>query len=138
MALNANTVSCKKLGKIFEALTKHEYDLIDFTRNVLKSEYKNGLEKGYPTYYSQGVEYYYECFEEWFPNLKKTEVKYNTEALYWMGYLFQHWYVKLGINGVELETKLSDDMIIKLYKLWDVYHTQDLEYVYEDIFKVSI
>lgn len=75
MALNANTVSCKKLAKVFEALPKHKYDLIDFTRNVLKSEYKNGLEKGYPTYYSQGVEYYYECFEEWFPNLKKNRRK---------------------------------------------------------------
>lgn len=51
-----------------------------------------------------------------------------------MGYLFQHWYVKLGISGAELEKKLSDEMILKLYKLWDIYHTQDLEYVYEDIF----
>lgn len=45
MALNANIFSCKKLGKIFEALTKHEYNLLDFTRNV---------------YHTQDLEYVYE------------------------------------------------------------------------------
>lgn len=134
MALNRKTVSCKKFGKILEVLPKHGYDLIEFIRNVLKSEYKVGLEREYPTYYSQGVEYYYECFEEWFPNMKKTEVKYNKEALFWMGYLFQHWFVALGITGVELEKQLTDEIILKLYNLWDIYHTQDLEWVYNDIF----
>lgn len=135
MALNRKTVSCKKFAKILEALPKHNYELIEFIRNVLKSEYKSGLEKEYPTYYSQGVEYYYECFEEWFPDMNKSNVKYNSEALYWMGYLFQHWFITLGINGVDLEKKLTDEIILKLYDLWDIYHTQDLEWVYNHIFK---
>lgn len=138
MALNRKTVSCKKLAKVFEALPKHNYELIEFIRNVLKSEYKYGLENEYPIYYSQGVEYYYECFEDWFPNMKKTNTKYNSEALYWMGYLFQHWFTHLGITGIELEEKITDEQILKLYNLWDVYHTQDLEYVYEDLFTETI
>ncbi|MGL4346276.1 MAG: hypothetical protein ACRCTE_13840 [Cellulosilyticaceae bacterium] len=135
MALNRETVSCKKLAKVFEALTKHPYELVAFTRNILGSEYKFGLENEYLIYYSQGVEYYYECFEEWFPEMTQTEVQYDGRRLYWLGYLFQHWYIKKGITGEMLGTMLTDEMIHKLYDLWDIYHTQDLEYVWEDLFE---
>lgn len=138
MALNRKTVSCKKLAKVFENLTKHPYELIEFARNVLKSEYKSGLENEYPIYYSQGVEYYYECFEEWFPTMQLTTKQYDPERLYGMGYLFQYLYTKKQLTGVELEEQLTDEMINKLYQLWDIYHTQDLEYVWEDLLRQNI
>ena len=81
MGLNPDTVSCKKFAKVFAHLTKYPYDLCEFTRNVLSSEYKHGLENQYLLYYSQGIEYYYECFKEWFPHMKITNRQYDYERL---------------------------------------------------------
>ncbi|MGL5329342.1 MAG: hypothetical protein ACRDD7_08740 [Peptostreptococcaceae bacterium] len=133
MSFNEKVLSCKKVAEVFEAMTDKEYDLIDFIRKILISDYKYGIEQYYPIYFTQDVEYYYECFNDWF-ELKKSEVIYNKEVLYWIGYIFQSWYIDFNIDGIALEKMLTNEIILKLYEFWDIYHTQDSKYVYEDIF----
>ncbi len=133
MSFNEKVLSCKKVAQVFEAMADKDYDLIDFIRKVLTSDYKYGIEQYYPIYFNQDVEYYYECFNDWF-KFEKSEKIYNKEILYWMGYIFQSWYIDFNIDGIALEKILTDDIILKLYEFWDIYHTQDSKYVYEDIF----
>ncbi len=133
MSFNEKVLSCKKVAQVFEAMANKNYDLIDFTRKVLKSDYKYGIEQYYPIYYTQDVEYYFECFEDWF-EIKKSNKKYNKDILFWLGYIFQSWYIDFDVDGIGLESMLTDEIILRLYEFWDIYHTQDPKYVYEDIF----
>ena len=136
MTLDKNILSCKKVGDVFKELAHKHYDLVDFTKKVLKSDYKYGIENFFPLYYTQDVEYYFECFEDWF-YIEPTTDNYNEDALYWLGYLFQSWYVDFKVSGEELSHKLSDEQIINLYEFWDIYHTQDTKYVFYDIFDIK-
>lgn len=53
------SMACRHLGRFFKIAVEYNLDQVDFVMKVLKSEYKEGIEKFYPQWYSQSPYYYF-------------------------------------------------------------------------------
>ena len=136
ISLSDSTVACKHLGRFFKLCVEYNLEKIDFTMKALNSDYKKGIEKYKPQWYSQSEYYYFEEFLE--ENIiekyiyEEKERIYNEEVMYWLGYCLQEWSNAKQLKGEDIARLYGEDGIRHLIKNYKVYHTVDPLYVLED------
>lgn len=136
--LNRNR--CETLADLFRDSVKFDKDWLDATIKILDSDYKDSLEAGDVACLSRGSIYYLSWIEEKQPIDKRlyteNEKKYYMESMEWLGYLLQGFYEDFDITGKWLLEKLSTDDFQWLIKNFNVLHTQDGKYVFEEMKRV--
>ena len=121
-------------GKLFEA----SYDYLDcstsvFMRRFYYSNLLKSIDKNDSSLLSLDPIEGLESIKEQFGDTDYGKVKKNKEALFWVGYFYRYVSYTRNINTRFL-MKIFD--YNKLFELYYVYHTQDMEWCLENVLEL--
>lgn len=121
-------------GKIFE----YSYDYFDcstkvFIRRFFYSDLLRRIDKNNSALLTLDPIEGLESIKEQFGDTKYGSVKKNKEALFWVGYFYRYISYTRSISTRILMKIIEPD---KLFELYYVYHTQDLEWCLENILEL--
>lgn len=122
-------------GKLFErSVTDLECSSGIFLRRFLHSELLKKLDKNESAFLSLNVNEGLSLIEEQFGKSSYGKVKYDSKAMFWMGYIYRYISYTRDISTSLLMKYFSYK---KLYELYYVYHTQDLEWVVNSLLELN-
>lgn len=113
-------------GKLFEASTSYlNCSSNIFIRRFLNSSILKTYDKNLSHLISYDVVLDLKTINEEFGDSSYGQVKYNKDAMFWLGYLYRYISYTRGITTKLLFTYFDYKKVIKLYY---VYHTQSMEW----------
>lgn len=119
----------RNVARMFE-LAAEKYEIVPFVCVFLASDVFNRIHED-GTLFSQAPGYILEVFEEEETrsckdiSVLEEGAPADTEAAYWMGYLFSEWTGTTDETGKDIVKKYS---IADIYDSYDVLHTQGIRY----------
>jgi hypothetical protein len=120
-------------GNLFATIVRHKYNLIDFIKYYMQSEYRQQVDKGSAWYCTQSDDIILDRLRE-HENFKGTTTnKYQDEVMaQWLGefYSYAQWY--LDKNSSEVVKIIQPERMIAHYS---VLHDMDMQEVVEKICK---
>lgn len=125
---------CDNQGKLFESLAKRDIDAKAFIKAFMNSRAAAGLDSTFDHFQWAGNEYIYEDVVEEF-NLKPTPnpPRYNTEALYWGGYITRYWHYLTGETSKQIYTQCDEDLLLQCYG----FHSEASDLAVQDIKEIA-
>ena len=112
-------------GALFEMSGKEGYDSETFIRVFMHSGIAEGLDSDFD--YSQwaGKEYLMERMQKEYPEgFSEQGTVFDSETLYWAGYLYRYWHFYTGESSKEIYRQADAETINTMYY---VYHTLDIK-----------
>lgn len=140
MNSNEKRISRKLSGEIFTKSLEYDWDLVDFTRAYLNSNFKNELELELLNVDTEEVDMALveKCIDELkLKAIVKTEDGYDKNDLFWVGEILQSWYIERYLTGKELNEILKDEDILELYEQSVWLYGCEPSYVYFDVLDIS-
>ena len=119
-----NRALCSQLGSVFEYACKMERNLPEFAKVFLATGMFDRYLVDY-TLFSQSPLYIYEVFSELeeFNTIPEDKTAIlDTDAGYWLGYLFVEWHQLHGVTGADI----LKHNIKYMYTFYDILHTQSI------------
>lgn len=112
-------------GKLFELSGNLGYDSELFIKTFMRSAIAKGLDSKFDFMQWAGKEYIMERMEDEFKEgCVKTGKVYDSDVLYWIGYLYRHWHFYTGESSKEIYKIANASTLNKVYL---GYHTLDLD-----------
>ena len=107
---------CDNQGRLFESLDRRDIDTKAFVKAFMNSRAAAGLDSTFDHFQWAGNEYIYEDVVEEF-DLKPVlnPPRYNTEALYWGGYITRYWHYLTGETSKEIYAQCDETRLLKCY-----------------------
>lgn len=99
---------CKTQGRIFEFALYTEIAPQDFVMRYMNSDFAAEFDLIYSNLQGMGAEYDFEefCFREKLtyhaPERSLPLQEYNTDVLYWIGYLYRYWHLYTGESSKQI------------------------------------
>ena len=112
-------------GALFEMSGREGYDSETFIRVFMHSGIAEGLDSDFD--YSQwaGKEYLMERMQKEYPEgFSEQGTVFDSETLYWAGYLYRYWHFYTGESSKEIYRQADAETINTMYY---GYHTLDIE-----------
>lgn len=115
---------CDTQGKLFELSGTEEYESESFAKAFMTTNVAADMDKDFNHIQWAGKSYILsrmedECKEE----LKKGQV-YDTETLYWMGYIYRYWNIYTGERSRDIYKQAPAKTMRAMYLM---YHTMSPE-----------
>ena len=111
-------------GALFEMSGREGYDSETFIRVFMHSRIAEGLDSDFD--YSQwaGKEYLMERMQKEYPEgFSEQGTVFDSETLYWAGYLYRYWHFYTGESSKEIYRQADAETINTMYY---GYHTLDI------------
>ena len=120
-------------GEIFEkSISRYECSSLVFLRRFKNSNYASYLDSSrFNTLID--VEYAFSEIDKQYGKSAYGNQKYSADALYWLGYIYRYISYTRNTNTRFLMKTFDYE---KLFELYYVYHTQDLEWCVENILEL--
>ena len=112
-------------GALFEMSGREGYDSETFIRVFMHSGIAEGLDSDFD--YSQwaGKEYLMERMQKEYPEgFSEQGTVFDSETLYWAGYLYRYWHFYTGESSKEIYRQADAEIINTMYY---GYHTLDIK-----------
>ena len=112
-------------GALFEMSGREGYDSETFIRVFMHSGIAEGLDSDFD--YSQwaGKEYLMERMQKEYPEgFSEQGTVFDSETLYWAGYLYRYWHFDTGESSKEIYRQADAETINTMYY---GYHTLDIK-----------
>ncbi len=121
---------CDNQGKLFESLDRRDIDAKAFIKAFMNSRAAAGLDSTFDHFQWAGNEYIYEDVVEEF-DLKPVPnpPRYNTEALYYGGYITRYWHYLTGETMKEIYAQCDETRLLQCYG----FHSEANEMAIADI-----
>jgi len=121
---------CELQARLFEGLDRRNVDAKSFIRAFMNSEAAAGLDAPYDRMQWAGEEYIFQEVME-SARLKSDPncPRYNTEALFYAGWIYRYWHFKTGESSREIYQQADENRILRAYGL----HTESNDLAVEDL-----
>ena len=121
-------IKCDVVGNCFRLSKKDSWDSKDLVNKMFKTEWGRNILKGITLNEFSCEDFMYEGLQKEL-GIKKGK-SYNTSVLWYSGYLYKYLGEKSKCSLEEIFLKAPIDLLDKRYGF---YHTQDWDYVKEDL-----
>lgn len=116
---------CTQQGDLFKEQEEHGvYDIKDIVEKYMNSNTAKRMDSPYDSIQWLMSGYTAEELVNEVKQIKKKVKKYDTEALFWMGYTYRYWHYYKNMSSAEIY-KIAD--FDKMYIAYDGLHTLDCE-----------
>lgn len=115
---------CDIQGRLFELSLEKGYDSPAFIETFMNSHVAEALDDTYDRIQWAGEEYIIEELNDEADGLKKSDVRYSREVLYWAGYLYRFWHYYTGESSKEIYEMAN---ALDINRCWLGFHTLDVE-----------
>lgn len=114
-------VLCDTQGKLFELSADKGYDSEVFIKAFMTDQVAADMDKGFHHIQWAGKAYILSRMEEELKGkLKKSNVLYDKEVIYWIGYIYRYWNLYTGESSKEIYRKANAKTMKSVYLM---YHT---------------
>jgi len=121
---------CELQAGLFESLDRRNVDAKAFIRAFMNSEAAAGLDAPYDRMQWAGEEYVFqEVMDSSGLNVDPNCPRYDTEALYYAGWIYRYWHFKTGETSKEIYRQADETRILQAYGL----HTESNDLAVEDL-----
>lgn len=121
---------CELQAGLFESLDRRNVDAKAFIRAFMNSETAAGLDAPYDRTQWAGEEYLFqEVMESAGLQPDLACPRYNTEALFYAGWIYRYWHFKTGESSKEIYRQADENRILLAYGL----HTESNDLAIEDL-----
>ena len=112
-------------GALFEMSGAEGYDSETFIRVFMHSKISKGLDSDFDYTQWAGKEYIMERMKEEYPEgFSKQGIVFDSETLYWAGYLYRYWHFYTGESSKVIYKQADAQTVNAMYY---GYHTLDIE-----------
>ena len=121
---------CENQGRLFESLDRRPIDAKTFIKAFMHSRAAAGLDSTFDHFQWAGIEYIYEDVVEEF-NLQpdSNPLRYNTEALWYGGYITRYWHYLTSETMKQIYAQCDENLLLQCYG----FHSEANEMAIEDI-----
>lgn len=121
---------CEHQAHLFESLDRRNVDAKPFIRAYMNSKAVEGLDADYDRMQWAGEQYIFEeVMEEAGLKSDPNCERYNTEALFYAGWIYRYWHYMTGESSKEIFRQADEDEILGSYGL----HIEANELAVEDL-----
>ena len=121
---------CEMQAALFESLDRRPIDAKVFIRAFMNSKAAAGLDSTFDHFQWAGIEYIYEdVVEEFGLNPEPNPPRYNTEALWYGGYITRYWHYLTGETMKQIYAQCDESLLLQCYG----FHSEANELAVEDI-----
>lgn len=112
-------------GALFEMSGSEGFDSKTFIKVFMNSKISEGLDSDFDFMQWAGKEYIMERMKEEYPNgFSSQGVVFDSETLYWAGYLYRYWHFYTGESSREIYKQADAQTVNTMFY---GYHTLDIE-----------
>lgn len=116
---------CDMQGKLFELSARDGYSSESFIKTFMLSKSAAGLDSVFNHMQWAGQGYIFDRLkDENADTLEKGGDIYDSEALYWAGYLYRYWHFYTGENSAQIYKQAPASLMRSMYLM---YHTMSPE-----------
>ena len=121
---------CEMQAALFESLNARDVDAKVFIKAFMNSRAAAGLDSTFDHFQWAGIEYIYEdVMEEFDIKTVANPPRYNTEALWYGGYITRFWHYLTGETSKEIYAQCNENLLLQCYG----FHSEANEMAVEDI-----
>ncbi len=121
---------CEMQAALFESLNARDVDAKVFIKAFMNSRAAAGLDSTFDHFQWAGIEYIYEdVMEEFGIKTVANPPRYNTEALWYGGYITRFWHYLTGETSKEIYAQCNENLLLQCYG----FHSEANEMAVEDI-----
>ena len=121
---------CEQQARLFESLDRRNVDAKPFIRAYMNSKAVEGLDADYDRMQWAGEQYIFEeVMEEAGLKPDPNCERYNTEALFYAGWIYRYWHYMTGESSKEIFRQADENEILGSYGL----HIEANELAVEDL-----
>ncbi len=124
MLSSFETSLCDMQGKLFEMSAAKGYASAGFIKAFMKSKIAQDLDSEYNFMQWAGKEYILERMEEELADSLAPGESFDTEVLFWIGYVYRYWHFYTGESSKEI---IRQAPVAKMQTLYLGYHTMSVE-----------
>lgn len=118
-------VLCSTQGRLFQLSATHGYASCGFIENFMNSDVAAHMDLPYDRSQWMGEGYLLEeLLDECSPAKGKSDDVFDSEVLFWIGYLYRYWHYYKASGSREIYA-LADAQTLN--RCWLGYHTLDIE-----------
>ena len=121
---------CDIQGRLFERALKMGYDCPSFIESFMNSRAAAALDDVYDRLQWAGEEYILEELDDEVNGLKKSDVMYSREVMYWTGYVYRYWHYYTGEYSRQIYKIANAEL---MNESWLGFHTLDVEMAIDDL-----
>lgn len=126
---------CDIQGRLFELSVKKEYDSEAFVSFFMRSNVARYLDSRYNRMQWAGEEYLLEeVLDEAGDKVTKTGSLYDSEVMYWMGYIYRYWHYYKDESSKKIYQQANVKTMKRNYMM---FHTMDPELAIEDLIEIK-
>jgi hypothetical protein len=121
---------CEMQASLFESLGRRDIDAKIFIRAFMNSRAADGLDSSFDHMQWAGIEYIYEdVVEEFGLKPDANPPRYNSEALWYGGYITRFWHYLTGETMRQIYSQCDENLLLQCYG----FHSEANEMAVEDI-----
>ena len=121
---------CDIQGRLFELALKNGYDCPSFIEAFMNSRAAAALDDVQDRLQWAGEEYILEELDDEVNGLKKSDVTYSREVMYWTGYVYRYWHYYTGEYSRQIYEIANAEL---MNESWLGFHTLDVEMAIDDL-----
>lgn len=126
---------CDIQGRLFELSVAEGYDSDIFVPFFMNSEVAKSLDSKYNRMQWAGEEYLLEELQsEGNEILIKGNHTFNSEIMYWIGYIYRYWHYLKGESSVKIYRQANVNTIHRNYM---IFHTMDPELAIDNLLEIK-
>ena len=126
---------CDIQGRLFELSVKKEYDSEAFVSFFMRSNVARYLDSRYNRMQWAGEEYLLEeVLDKAGDKVTKTGPLYDSEVMYWMGYIYRYWHYYKDESSKKIYQQANAKTMKRNYMM---FHTMDPELAIEDLIEIK-
>lgn len=126
---------CDIQGRLFELSVKKEYDSEAFVSFFMRSNVARYLDSRYNRMQWAGEEYLLEeVLDEAGDKVTKTGPLYDSEVMYWMGYIYRYWHYYKDESSKKIYQQANVKTMKRNYMM---FHTMAPELAIEDLIEIK-
>ena len=128
MSKSLQLTLCDTQGKLFVLSAKNGYDSQAFAKAFMTTEVAADMDKEFHHIQWAGKEYILSRIEDEYSSLLSKGKPFDTETLYWMGYIYRYWSFYTGESSKEIYKQAPAKTMQIVYLM---YHTMSPELAIE-------
>ncbi len=128
MSKSLQLALCDTQGQLFALSAKKGYDSQAFVKAFMTTDVAADMDKDFHHIQWAGKEYILSRIEDEHSDLLSEGVPFDTETLYWMGYIYRHWHFYTGESSKDIYKQAPARTMQTVYLM---YHTMSPELAIE-------
>lgn len=126
---------CENQAALFESLDRRNVDALPFIKAFMNSQAAAGLDADYDRMQWAGNQYVFEeVMDEFGLKADPNCSRYNTEALFYAGWIYRYWHFKTGESSKDIYRQVNEREILDSYGL----HVESNDLAVEDLKALAV